>query len=95
MSNSRSMRRKMAGVTGTSARKKDQSKNLRRMTRHATEALEGTLAGLADRFGPKPEPEADADGSDWIADGDAKPCVSVECPPVEEIEVRFGELAEE
>lgn len=60
MSNARSMRRKMAGVHGTSSRKKDPSKNLRRATRHATEALEGTLAGLADRFGQSIAAAADA-----------------------------------
>jgi hypothetical protein len=62
MSNSRAMRRRLAGVTGTSQRKKDPIKNLNRSMRKATEALEGSLALMADRFGPPPDPEEVGDG---------------------------------
>jgi hypothetical protein len=57
VSTQRRMRRKVAGVKGTSQRYKDPRKNLRRTASKAAASLDGVAEILAERFGPKEEDE--------------------------------------
>jgi len=69
VSNQRAMRRKLAGVSGTSARKKDPMKNMRRSAKKAAASLDGVAATLAERFGPKTDNEEEAPDDEGPEDG--------------------------